>query len=115
MTSQGTQAMHGMMDTDPPELDPWLAPLLVSYHLPSPMFDEFPVMVDSHCIVDAIKVNDEPLEFHLNNNNLMSLMCALFHTNVTLPQGTPSLLFSFAIVALVLHLSKHFLILHLVG
>lgn len=33
------------------------------------MFEEFPVMIDSHRIVDAIKSIEEPFEFDLNNND----------------------------------------------
>lgn len=51
-----------------PDIDPWILLDAISSRPPSPLFDELPVLYDTHGILDAIKSLDEPMEADGNNN-----------------------------------------------
>lgn len=58
------------MDVDQlPIIDPWLTPDIIISQPPSPLFDDFPVLLDTHGIADAIKAIDEPFDLNLDPNN----------------------------------------------
>lgn len=64
-------------DSDLPILDPWISPINISSRPPSPLFDELPVMYDTHGIAEAIKSLDETFIFDGNNND--AVLRDLYH------------------------------------